>query len=227
MGDVFTDGKSMTSPRLTFLIVSCAAALVCGQAAAHPHVFAEAKMTLVLNAAGAVEKLTHNWVFDDLFSSTVLVEFDKDQDLKLSEEELKDVQGTIVDSIGDYNYFQTISNNGADVKMARPPNLTAKMDGTTLVISFESAPEKILPLHGKVSFGIYDPTFYTAIDFVADSDLQTTGLPAGCEAKVIRPSPEEAMAQNQKNLTDSFFATTDAVSMGQLVATRLEVSCPP
>jgi ABC-type uncharacterized transport system substrate-binding protein len=208
-------------------MIAGAAALLSGSAAAHPHVFAEAKMTLVLNASGGVEKLSHNWVFDDLFSSTVLVEFDKDQDLKLSEEELKDVQGTIVDSIGEYNYFQTISNNGADVKMKRPPNLTAKMDGTTLVISFESAPEKILPLRGKVSFGIYDPTFYTAIDFVADTDIQTTALPAGCEAKVIRPSPEEAMAQNQKNLTQSFFETTDAVSMTQLVATRLEVNCPP
>ena len=217
----------MTSPRLTFLMIACAAALLSGHARAHPHVFAEAKMTLVLGANGNVEKLTHNWVFDDLFSSTVLVEFDKDQDLNLSEAELKDVQGTIVDSIGDYNYFQTISNNGAAVKMSRPPNLTAKMDGTTLVISFESAPEKILPLHGKVSFGIYDPTFYTAIDFIADTDLQTTALPAGCAAAVIRPSPEEAMAQNQKNLTESFFETTDAVSMGQLVATRLEVTCPP
>ena len=101
------------------------------------------------------------------------------------------------------------------------------MDGTTLVISFESAPEKILPLRGKVSFGIYDPTFYTAIDFISDADLHAPGLPAGCEAKVIRPSPEEAMAQNQKNLTQSFFETTDAVSMTQLVATRLEVNCPP
>ena len=208
-------------------MISGAAALACGSAAAHPHVFAEAKMTLVLAANGNVEKLTHNWVFDDLFSSTVLVEFDKDQDLKLNDEELKDVQGTIVDSIGEYNYFQTISNNGAAVKMARPPNLTAKMDGTTLVISFESAPEKILPLHGKVSFGIYDPTFYTAIDFVTDTDIHTTALPQGCAAAVIRPSPEEAMAQNQKNLTESFFETTDAVSMGQLVATRLEVTCPP
>jgi ABC-type uncharacterized transport system substrate-binding protein len=224
-----TAGKSivLTPRRLTFLMISGAASLACGSAAAHPHVFAEAKMTLVLAANGTVEKLTHNWVFDDLFSSTVLVEFDKDQDLKLSDEELKDVQGTIVDSIGDYNYFQTISNNGAEVKMARPPNLTAKMDGTTLVISFESAPEKILPLHGKVSFGIYDPTFYTAIDFTADTDLQVTSLPAGCAASVVRPSPEEAMEQNKKSLTDSFFETTDAVSMGQLVATRLEVTCPP
>jgi ABC-type uncharacterized transport system substrate-binding protein len=207
-------------------MLSLAAALASGGAAAHPHVFAEAKMTLVLTPAGTVEKIQHHWVFDDLFSSTVIVEFDKNEDLKLDASELKEVQNTIVDSIGDYNYFQTISNNGADIKMARPPNLTASMDGTTLVIAFDSAPEKILPLHGKVSFGIYDPTFYTAIDFVEDGDIKAPVLPAGCAAKVVRPDPEEAMAQNQKNLTDAFFATTDPANMALLVATRLEVTCP-
>ena len=200
---------------------------MCGEAAAHPHVFAEAKMSLVLTANGTVEKIQHHWVFDDLFSSTVIVEFDKDGNQELGADELKEVQNTIVDSIGDYNYFQTISNNGADVKMARPPNLTASMDGTTLVIDFESAPDKILPLHGKVSFGIYDPTFYTAIDFIADGDMKFPALPAGCAAKVVRPDPEEAIAQNKENLTESFYATTDPANMGQLVATRLEVTCPP
>jgi ABC-type uncharacterized transport system substrate-binding protein len=217
----------VNSPCLTFLTISLAAALLSGEAAAHPHVFAEAKMTLMLTQSGTVEKIRHHWVFDDLFSSTVIVEFDKDGNGQLDAEELKEVQNTIVDSIGEYNYFQTISSNGADVKMARPPNLTASMDGTTLVIAFDSAPEKILPLHGKTAFGIYDPTFYTAIDFVNDSDLRAPALPASCEAKVVRPSGEEAMAQNQKNLTDAFFATTDPANMGALVATRLEVTCPP
>ena len=217
----------MTLPRRTFLTIFIAAALGASPALSHPHVFAEAKMTLVLTPTGTVDKIKHHWVFDDLFSSTVLVEFDKNEDLKLDASELKEVQNTIVDSIGDYNYFQTISNNGADIKMARPPNLTASMDGTTLVIDFDSAPEKILPLHGKVSFGIFDPTFYTAIDYVEDSDMSSSPLPDGCASKVVRPDPEEAIAQNKQNLTDAFFATTDPANMGALVATRLEVTCPP
>jgi ABC-type uncharacterized transport system substrate-binding protein len=212
---------------LSFLLIASTAALACGQAQAHPHVFAEAKMTLILASNGTVDKIRHHWVFDDLFSSTVIVEFDKNENQRLDPVELKEVQNTIVDSIGDYNYFQTISNNGAQVKMARPPNLTASMDGTTLVIDFDSAPEKILPLHGNVSFGIFDPTFYTAIDYVGDSDMSSSPLPEGCTSKVVRPDPEEAIAQNKQNLTDAFYATTDPANMGALVATRLEVTCPP
>ena len=211
---------------ILLLTVCALAAVTASPAMTHPHVFAEAKLSLVLKPNGTVQKLTHVWVFDDVFSSTVLVEFDTDQDLKLSEAELREVQNTIVESIGEYNYFQTIKSNGAEIKMARPPNLTARMDDQTLVISFDSSPEKILPLHGTVSFGIYDPTFYTAIDFVEDADMKAPALPAGCTSKVVRPDPEEAMAQNQKNLTEAFFQTTDPANLSQLFATRLEVTCP-
>ncbi len=216
----------MARKNTLLLIICAAAAIVASPASSHPHVFAEAKLSLVLNPNGTVEKLSHVWVFDDVFSSTVLVEFDTDQDLKLSAAELQEVQNTIVESIGEFNYFQTIKSNGSEITMVRPPNLTARMDDQTLVISFDSSPEKILPLHGTVSFGIYDPTFYTAIDFVEDTDMTAPVLPAGCAAKVVRPDPEEAMAQNQKNLTDAFFQTTDPATMSQLFATRLEVTCP-
>jgi ABC-type uncharacterized transport system substrate-binding protein len=217
----------MSLKRLRIFCLATAAALLAPTAArVHPHVFAIATMNLIIGPNGSVEKLQHNWIFDDAFSSTVLVEFDTNQDLKLDAAELKEVQNTIVNSIGEYNYFQKIRDNGADVKMARPPNLTASMDDQTLVIAFDSAPEKPLPLRGQAVFGIYDPTFYTAIDFETDADLKTTGLPAGCTSKVVRPDPEQAMMENKENLTDFFYSTTDQTNMDQLVATRLEVTCP-
>jgi ABC-type uncharacterized transport system substrate-binding protein len=208
-----------------FCLATAAALLAPTVARVHPHVFAIATMNLIIGPNGSVEKLQHNWIFDDVFSSTVLVEFDTNQDLKLDAAELKEVQTTIVNSIGEYNYFQKILNNGADIKMARPPNLTAAMDDQTLVITFESVPEKPLPLRGNTVFGIYDPTLYTAIDFENDAALNITGLPAGCASKVVRPDPDQIIAENKANLTDSFYATTDETNMGQLVSTRLEVTC--
>jgi ABC-type uncharacterized transport system substrate-binding protein len=43
----------------------------------HPHVFAEARLEVDVDPAGTVTALRHVWRFDDVFSSTVLVEFDK------------------------------------------------------------------------------------------------------------------------------------------------------
>ena len=56
----------------------------------HPHVFAEARLDVVLSPDHqSIAALRHLWRFDELFSSTVLMEFDKNSDLKLDYAELK------------------------------------------------------------------------------------------------------------------------------------------
>ena len=88
-----------------------------GPASVHPHVFAEARLDVVVNADETVKSLRHLWRFDDMFSSTVLMEFDKDADLKLDDKELKDVADTVYASLGEFNYFQIVTSSGKDVPM--------------------------------------------------------------------------------------------------------------
>ena len=68
-------------------------------ASAHPHVFAEARLELSINPDGTVKSLRHVWRFDDFFSSTVLIQFDKNKDLKLEKPELEALAKTV--RIGD------------------------------------------------------------------------------------------------------------------------------
>ena len=86
----------------------------------HPHVFAEARLDITIKPDGTVEKLGHVWRFDDLFSSTVLVEFDKNGDLKLDDKELADLASTINKSISEFDYFQTVQLDGKTIVMAAP-----------------------------------------------------------------------------------------------------------
>jgi ABC-type uncharacterized transport system substrate-binding protein len=94
-----------------------------------------------------------------------------------------------------------------------------------LIILFESEPKEPLKLEGKVDFGIYDPTFYTAIDFVEDENMAVNDLPPTCKRSVIRPDPDEAIAQNQSNLTDAFFNDPSGTDLSKIFATRLELDC--
>lgn len=82
-----------------------------------------------------------------------------------------------------------------------------------------------MKLSGKVDFGVYDPTFYTAIDFVEDDNMAVTGMPQACTRAVIRPDPDEALAQNQSKLTDAFFKDPTGTDMSKIFATRLELNC--
>ncbi|MFD1200223.1 DUF1007 family protein [Brucella gallinifaecis] len=194
---------------------------------AHPHVFADARLELTIAPDGTVQNLAHIWRFDDVFSSTVLMEFDKNGDLQLDKNELIDLGHVINDSIAEFKYFQTVLADGKDVKMARPKDLAADFIDNQLLIIFTSKPEKPLKLEPghKVSFGVYDPTFYTAIDYVSDKEMTVKGLPAGCKSSVVRPDPDEAIAQNQGTLTDAFFNDPAGTDMSKIFATRLEIDC--
>lgn len=211
--------------------VAPVAALVAALAApatalAHPHVFAEARLDVAVAADGTVEALRHLWRFDDLFSSTVLVEFDRNGDLELDTGELELVAEIVHESLAEFDYFQLVTRNGRDVDMQAPDRLIADFADNQLIILFESAPAETLPLSGTVAFGVYDPTFYTAIDFVEDDYMAVENMPSSCARSVVRPDPDEAIAQNQDTLTEAFFNEPGGNDMSRIFATRLEIDCP-
>lgn len=210
------------------MLASAAIALLASVAPAlvHPHVFAEARLDVMLGPEKTVKSLRHLWRFDDVFSSTVLMEFDKNADLKLDDAELREVANTVFTSLAEYDYFQVVTEDSKNVEMKPPAQLIANYENDQLIILFESEPKAPLKLAGKVDFGIYDPTFYTAIDFTEDENMAVDGtLPAECSRSVIRPDPDEAIAQNQSKLTDAFFNDPTGTDMSKIFATRLELTC--
>ncbi|MCG6114432.1 MAG: DUF1007 family protein [Mesorhizobium sp.] len=213
--------------RLTHILVLALAAAIGSSAAAkaHPHIWAEARLEVGVTADREVEWLRHVWRFDELFSSTVLFEFDTDRDLKLSAEELEQVASVIHGSLAEFDYFQMVNRDGRRVPMEAPERMIASFDGDSLIVAFESRPAETLRLEGEVDFGVYDPTFFTAIDFYEDDLLMVAGMPDDCQREVIRPDPNEALLQNQDTLTDAFFNEPGGVDYSSLFATRLQLNC--
>ncbi|MCB1425876.1 MAG: DUF1007 family protein [Brucellaceae bacterium] len=193
-------------------------------ARAHPHVWAEARLDLAL-AGDQVTALQHVWRFDDIFSATVVIEFDKNADNRLDEAELAEIGTTVRESIADYDYFQVVQVDGKDIATQAPETVIADYQDGRLVILFESRMKQPLPLSGTLTFAVYDPTFYTAIDFMEDSDMVSEGLPGACTREVIRPDPDEILAQNSENLTEAFYETTDMTQLTGIFATRLQLTC--
>jgi ABC-type uncharacterized transport system substrate-binding protein len=153
------------------------------------------------------------------------MDFDKNSDLKLDKTELAEVSQTIFTSLAEYNYFQFVSVKGKDVVMKPPGKFAASFDGDQLIVRFESEPAKPLKLSGKIDFGIYDPSFYTAIDFTDDNKMEVKPMPANCTRTVIRPDAQTAIAQNQQSLTASFFNDPTGTNLSKIFATKLELDC--
>lgn len=193
---------------------------------AHPHMLAEANLQVTVSPDGkSIQKLKHVWRFDDVSSSMFLVDLDLNGDLTLDADELKQGGQIMLESMGAYNYFQLVTLDGKDVAMNPPVEIFPTWEDNLLVISFEASPKTQLPLAGKVGISVYDPTFYVAIDFLEDSQLQTSSLPDDCMRNVVRPKADEALSQNQDTLTDAFMNDPAGNDMGKIFATRLELNC--
>jgi ABC-type uncharacterized transport system substrate-binding protein len=195
-------------------------------ALSHPHVFAEARVEIVAADDGTLKELRNVWRFDDIFSSSVLMDFDKNSDLKLDHSELTDIANTIRDSLGDYSYFTFVTRDGASSEIGRPDVFNVDFKDNQLLVFFIAKPKTPVKVGGRMTFGIYDPTLYTAIDFARDEDMVLEGKAfSACGHKVVRPDPDEVIAQNQLNLTEAFFSDPTGNDMGKLFATRMEVTC--
>lgn len=194
---------------------------------AHPHVFAEARLEVIEGEAGTVAEVRNVWRFDEMFSASVVLDFDENSDLKLDEKELAEIGKTVIDSLEEFSYYTYLTKDGQAIALARPQTIHVTFEDNQITMFFAATPKDPLPIKGKLSFGSWDPTMYTAIDFGKDEDLITKGESfAKCERLIIRPDPDEVLAQNQDKLTEEFFSDPNNNDMSKLFATRLELNCP-
>ncbi|MCA1441355.1 DUF1007 family protein [Ensifer sp. IC4062] len=195
-------------------------------AVAHPHIFAEARLEIVSDDKGEISELRNVWRFDELFSASVVLDFDKNSNATLDPDELEEVGQTVLESLSEYNYYTTIFDNGKSIKVSRPDSINVDYKDNQLLMIFAVRPAEAMPLKGKLSFGVYDPTMYTAMDFPTDDDLSVVGEKIeACEHKVVRPDPDEVLAENKDTLTDAFWNDPTGTDMSKLFATRIEVTC--
>lgn len=195
-------------------------------AAAHPHIFAEARLEIVSDDKGEIGELRNVWRFDEMFSASVVLDFDKNANATLDPDELQEVGQTVLESLAEYDYYTTILDNGKSVKVNPPDKITVDYKDNQLLMMFAVTPAEAMPLKGKLSFGVYDPTMYTAMDFPTDNDLTVIGDKIeACKHQVVRPDPDEVLAENKDTLTDAFWNDPTGTNMSKLFATRIELTC--
>lgn len=200
--------------------------LLPSMASAHPHVFAEARLEIETSADGHVTELRNVWRFDEVFSSSVILDFDENADLKLDASELAQISDMVTQSLAEFDYYISITVNGKDAGISLPEAIKVDYQDGQLLMFFAVVPNEELLLNGRIAVGVFDPTMYAALDFFNDEDMMVTGSSATqCARKVVRPDPDEIITQNQASLTEAFFETTQSGDLSKLLATRLELDC--
>ncbi|RXT26651.1 ABC transporter substrate-binding protein [Rhizobium leguminosarum] len=208
------------------ILMAALLSLTPAAAFAHPHIFVEARLEVVAGKDGSVEELRNVWRFDEVFSSSVVMDFDKNTDLKLEPNELTEVGNTVKKSLADYDYYMNLTINGKNITVQKPDIIHVDYKDGQLLMFFAVKPVEKMPLKGRLTFGVYDPTLYTSIDFPTDTELAIVGDGFKvCKHQVVRPDADQVISENKQSLTDAFFNDPTGTNMSKLFATRLEVTC--
>lgn len=89
-------------------------------AAAHPHVFVEARSKLIFDDDGKAVAVKHVFRFDDAFSAFAIQGFDTNQDGVYSREELGELAKVNVESMADFGYFTFGDNTRVELDFSTP-----------------------------------------------------------------------------------------------------------
>jgi ABC-type uncharacterized transport system substrate-binding protein len=141
-------------------------------AAAHPHVFIESKMAFVFDA-GKVTALRLTWAFDDVFSDSLLMQFDADGDGTFDDLESKAVGEGVLPNLKMFHYFTYVFIDGKQLDPIDPADFVASADDKRIV-TFQMKvplPQPVDPRAVALAAEIYDSEYYVQVDLAQQNPV--------------------------------------------------------
>jgi ABC-type uncharacterized transport system substrate-binding protein len=190
-------------------------------AAAHPHVWIDAKAEVLFEGA-QISGVRHVWTFDEAFSTYVVQGLDINKDGQYSREELAQLAKENVDSLEEFAFFTFAKIAGREATFEKPGKEWLEFDGKLLTLHFDLPLKQAVPLRHAV-VEVYDPSYYVEFKFLDDKAVTLSGAPSGCSAKIQKPPELDTTAQQK--LAEADFNQLDS-SFSAEFANRAIVACP-
>ena len=203
--------------------------MAAGQAAAHPHMFIDAGVTVVFDAAGRATGVRIEWRYDEFFSLSYLTDegYDADFDGVLTAGEESRLTGFDTRWEPGHRGDSYALLGTETVALSGPSEPTARVEGGRIVTShFRSFAAPVAVGDAPLVVQVYDPSFYTAYSIAGDPVL--TDAPADCLAQVYRPDREaadEILLAELAKLPPDMDAEAQFPAVGALFAEEVRVTC--
>ena len=190
---------------------------------AHPHVWLTFKSEMVYGPNGALAAVRHVWTFDEMFSTFATQGLDKNNDGKLSRDELAELAEVNVTSLKEFDYFTIAKAAGKPVAFDPPIDYWLEFADNQLTLHFTLPVKAGAASPGEVALDIYDPTYFVAFNFAENEPAKLVSAPAACKLEVQRSGASNVASQG---LSESFFSgLTPGSSFGSQFANRVIVRC--
>jgi ABC-type uncharacterized transport system substrate-binding protein len=185
------------------------------KAMAHPHVFIEANLEVVRDVNGNATDIRHVWRFDDLFTASLVLDFDENGSGVLEQEELDTIARDTKISIAEYNFFTEIRNGGEIVEFETPDPYFIDFDKDQLILVMSMKLVKPSPMKDEgFMVAVSDPTYYVAVALreespFEESSVQVSGNGENCTSKIIVPDFDALYERDAERMAKLFDAGPD------------------
>ena len=144
---------------LLFLILSIPAFTVWS----HPHVFLYSTVKVIFDEKG-LAGVQVDWVFDEMFSSMMILDFDKNGNGCFESAEIESVKKGAFENLRQFDYFMHIKIDDKSFKVKYVTGFSAEITNGKMAYRF------FVPCHVRaeesskeVRLSIYDSTFYSSV----------------------------------------------------------------
>jgi ABC-type uncharacterized transport system substrate-binding protein len=211
--------------RVAGLMAASFAALgfMSGAAAAHPHVWVDAKAEIVFEN-GRVAGVRHAWTFDDMYSAFLVQGIGKIPSSP-TEEELRPIAKANIENLPEFEFFTFMKAAGGKVEFGAARDYSMSLDKEKLAtLKFYLPLKTPVALDPTFKFQVYDPNYFVAFTLEKVSSIRLTRAPAGCTPRMI--APQTLSDADIKILEDSQASgQAPGVEFGLKMAGHLVIEC--
>jgi ABC-type uncharacterized transport system substrate-binding protein len=208
------------------LLLAATLAFVPAVAAAHPHVWVTVRSTIGF-AGGKVVSVTHDWVFDEMYSSFATQGLAKPGDL-VTRDIFAPLARENAGGLAELGYFTTLKIGGktAEFGPVKDGDYWMEERSDHLVAFHVDLRLKTPTAPGQYfSLLVADPEYFIDFEFDDVDPIALDSAPSGCSASIAKPKPLEG--QDQQKLSESFFTNlAPGTNFGFKMASRVIVACP-
>ncbi|MFC1546682.1 DUF1007 family protein [bacterium] len=101
-----------------------------------------------------------NWKFDDMFSQSLITDYDIDKDGSFNDKELKVLYNGAFINLKNYGYFMHIKIDGKKYKIDKVEKFYAFIEEGVCYSFVISCNIKLNKSKRKICFSVYDPSYY-------------------------------------------------------------------
>ena len=215
--------SAMKSPLVTAALLACATPL-----GAHPHIFVDTGLEVIVDAEGRLTHLRITWAYDEFYSLLVTEDrgLDPDYDGVLTEAEVASLNGFDMRWVEGFNGDTVLLNGGEEIALSSPQEVATTFSEGRIITSHLRAVEGDAPDANGLVIKPYDPTYYTAYEVTQKVTVQGDDA---CRARVKMPEMNADLRELQQDLS-ALDANTDPndvglPEIGEALANEVVITC--